>query len=266
MLNPAASRLGGRRRPPGSRKTQSPPAPRRSLARSGGPRPPPRLWPLVFFFFYRVGQDKQAERRARGGSSSIPFRSRVTADYRRRQRGRAPSQSARSDPSHPCSRAQLPAFGIPMGLAHRVIDIDARHLVGAGQQRGLRGQLGQPGRSAPCELAHVPEAEPAPEPAQRGRGPHPPTRPIAPCRSRSISSMVSAPATIPATTDRPPSQPSSRRGHRSTSTARPDQPSQATPSRAPAPSPAPTRHTTPGSGHRNEPSGCERVSLRRCPS
>ena len=78
--------------------------------------------------------------------------------------------------------------------------VDVGHRPRAGQQRRLlRESLQQPGDDR-VELTDVPERERAQERAQRGRRRTPSkSRPTAPCRSRSMSSIESAPAAISAT-------------------------------------------------------------------
>jgi hypothetical protein len=88
---------------------------------------------------------------------------------------------------------------------------------------------------------------------------------LAPCRSRSRSSMLSAPPAIPATRQ-PPSPPRSpRTGRRAARARRPGRPG---PPAGPGPSPGPGRPATPDSGHRTlrgSSPGCATIALARCP-
>jgi hypothetical protein len=88
-----------------------------------------------------------------------------------------------------------------------------------------------------------------------------------PCRSSAMSSMLSAPATIPATSERPPSAPRSRPCRLAqTGALGPAGAGQQTPPTRPV-GPAPP--TTPDSGRRTPLTSfetCERVSLDGCPS
>jgi hypothetical protein len=84
---------------------------------------------------------------------------------------------------------------------HRVIDIDETDAAGVAEQRGMAGQVHQQLGGYLVELTDMTESERPQERAQRRWCPDPPnSRLIPPCRSRSKSSIESAPATIPATT------------------------------------------------------------------
>jgi hypothetical protein len=50
-------------------------------------------------------------------------------------------------------------FGVAVGLAHRVVQIQERDLVGAGQDRGRGGEPGQQPGGHGVELADMPEGE-----------------------------------------------------------------------------------------------------------
>src|SRR5690625_3772118 len=120
-----------------------------------------------------------------------------SGDHRRGQRtGHGSDQ--RIQPVHP--RVAIPGglLGIPMRLAHRVIDIDEGHLLRTGQQRGVRGQVAQNREAIPSSWRtcpnvklrrKVPSVDGARTPANN--------RSIPPWRSRSMSSIESAPAAMP---------------------------------------------------------------------
>jgi len=85
-------------------------------------------------------------------------------------------------------------------LSHGVVDVDVGDLLGAGQQRaGLANPASSRAATASSwrtwpkvnERRNVPSVDGALAPSNN--------RPIAPCRSRSMSWIESAPATIPAT-------------------------------------------------------------------
>ena len=150
--------------------------------------------------------------RCRGERRGAPRRSRVAAaqpgagDHgcgqrradRRGQRVQPPDQQAFPLDLRMAERRAL--LGAPVDTLLRRVDIKERHRVLAGQQRRPAGQIRQQQAAHLLQLQHVPPGERPQERAQRGRGADPPNSTgIAPCRNRSMSSMLSAPATIPAT-------------------------------------------------------------------
>jgi hypothetical protein len=89
-----------------------------------------------------------------------------------------------------------------------VIDVEVAALVGAGQERGVLCQGDQERGGHGVELADVPERERPQERAQRGGVRLPVNdRLIPPWRNTPMSSMPSAPATIPATSVGTPGRP-----------------------------------------------------------
>ena len=91
-------------------------------------------------------------------------------------------------------------------LDDRVVDIDQHELVlapAAGdQQRRPVAKPSQEPRGDRVELANVPEREARRHnPSVDGAYARSKTRPIPPCRNRAMSSMLSAPAIIPPTSD-----------------------------------------------------------------
>ena len=148
---------------------------------------------------------RRPARRAAGGGG-VPAAQPGGGDHRRGQRRAdhggqrvqaADQQRLPLDLGVPEPRALLLVPVDP--LLHRV-DVDERQGVRAGQQRRPPGQFRQqlPGRL--LQLGDVAPGIGAQVRAQRGRGADAAEQVlIAPCRSRPMSSMVSAPAAIPAT-------------------------------------------------------------------
>ena len=91
-------------------------------------------------------------------------------------------------------------LGVAEGLFHGVVDIDVSQLARAGQQRSCLAQVDQqPGRDR-VELPDMPERErPQERPSVEGTRTPPNRRSIAPCRSKAMSLIESAPAIMPAT-------------------------------------------------------------------
>ena len=122
----------------------------------------------------------------------------------------------------------------------------------------------QPGSPSPPE-ARFPGGG-AQERAQRGRARTPPNNTgIAPCRSRSMSSMLSAPAIIPAA--RQPTFSGAFTPHRRPiRTCSPPDPadSPAAPGPSPGPGPPGTRDSGHQTSHRSSP-GHATIALARCP-
>ena len=69
-------------------------------------------------------------------------RAAVGGDHRRRLVDSTVVISA-VQPAPPGVAAPGALLGVAVGLAHRVVDVDVGQLVGAGQQRGRRGQPGE---------------------------------------------------------------------------------------------------------------------------
>jgi hypothetical protein len=118
----------------------------------------------------------------------------------RRRAGGGDDGEQRVQPFHPGVAAPSALLGVPVGLAHGVVDVDDHELVGAGPYRHRAGQCGQQPGGDRVELADMAEGEQPQEAAQRRRARMPMnSRGMPPWRSRSTSSIESAPHTIPAT-------------------------------------------------------------------
>jgi len=91
-------------------------------------------------------------------------------------------------------------LGVAVGRFHGVVDVEEADRISPDQQRGVSGQIGQQPPRHRLKLQHVPKSKGAQE-RSAGRGGSRPTEDAVhpPVRSKSMSSMLSAPATIPAT-------------------------------------------------------------------
>jgi hypothetical protein len=148
------------------------------------------------------------------------------------------------DPGVPVSGA---LFGVPVGGLDGVVDVEVAGLVSAGigafLAKAVRNRAATASSCRTCPRVNVRRNVPSVEGAQIPVK----SRPIPPWRSRSMASMLSAPATIPAT--RPVTfrcafalpSPFRVRCRRPVSSAR---------HAAPAPGSGPARRARPGWGHR----------------
>jgi hypothetical protein len=75
---------------------------------------------------------------------------------------------------------------VAVGGLDRVVDVDVAGLAGAGQDRGVHGQVDQEPGGDGIELADVAERERPQERAQRGRGPDPGEQTAHPAMSQHI--------------------------------------------------------------------------------
>ena len=212
------------------------------------------------------------ERGGAAGRVRVPAAQPGRGDHRRAQRGAdrggqrvqpADQQALALDLGVP-ERGALLAVPVDPFL-HRV-DIHEGQRVLAGQQRRPAGQLAQQLAVHRLQLADVSPGVGPQVRSQRRRRPDPAEQAaIAPCRSRSMSSMLSAPAAMPATrhpTFRCALTPHGPPGGTCPRPARPGRPA------APAPSPGPGRPATRDSGHRTRRASSPEhatIALTRCP-
>ena len=88
---------------------------------------------------------------------------------------------------------------MPVDALLHGVDVQECHSVLAGQQRRAAGQVCQQQPAHLLQMEHVPPGEgPEDDPSVDGARTPPNRAGIAPCRSTSMSSMLSAPAIIPA--------------------------------------------------------------------
>ena len=89
-----------------------------------------------------------------------------------------------------------------MDLDDRVVDIDQGVLIHTRCQRRLLGQAEQEPRRDRVQLPDLPKSErPKERPSVEGAYAESNTMPMPPCRSKAMSSRLSAPTVIPATSE-----------------------------------------------------------------
>ena len=165
-------------------------------------RPQQRLpWPRSLAAAARWSGRRRPAGRPRAGTRTTPLRSRCATITGAASLG-GDGGEQRVQATDPGVAEPGALLGVAVDLDDRVVDIDQDRAVDPGQQRRAFGQPGQEPGGDRVELADVTEGEPRRnDPNVEGAYGPVEDPPIAPCRSSAMSSMLSAPATIPATSE-----------------------------------------------------------------